>query len=213
MLDLTVVSDVICPWCYVGKKNLERALVILGPALCCEITWRPYELNPTMPAGGMDRWEYRSKKFGSWAHSQSLDAQVAAAGAQAGIHFRHDLIVRTPNTFQAHRLIWLAGQEGVQNRVVEGLFRAYFTEGRDVGDAAVLTELAVEAGLDRRRTAVFLESDEGSDALRQQQERLRDGVSGVPSFHLDGEFLFSGALKPELIASHLRQAACIDAER
>jgi predicted DsbA family dithiol-disulfide isomerase len=132
--DLAIVSDVICPWCFVAKRNLDKALELTGPDLQVKITWRPYELNPRMPKEGMDRREYRSKKFGSWEHSQTLDAQVAEAGARAGITFHHELMARTPNTFQAHRLIWLAGEEGVQDAVVEALFRAYFTEGRDVGD-------------------------------------------------------------------------------
>jgi len=131
---LIVVSDVICPWCFMAKRNLEKALQIVGPELQMEITWSAFELNPEMPKEGMDRRQYRSKKFGSWEYSQSLDAQVVEAGASAGITFRHDLIARTPNTFNAHRLIWLAQEEGVQDAVVESLFRAYFTQGQDVGD-------------------------------------------------------------------------------
>jgi predicted DsbA family dithiol-disulfide isomerase len=103
--DLTIVSDVICPWCFVAKENLDKALELAGTELKVKITWRPYELNPQMPRQGMDRREYRSKKFGSWEHSQALDAQVAEAGERAGITFRHDLMARTPNTFQVHRLI------------------------------------------------------------------------------------------------------------
>src|SRR5439155_23848117 len=112
---LFVVSDVVCPWCYVGKKHLEKAFAASGIESRFDITWRPYELNPDMPSEGVDRREYRIRKFGSWEHSQMLDARVAAAGKAAGIDFRHDLMARTPNTFKAHRLLWLAAREGMQN--------------------------------------------------------------------------------------------------
>ncbi len=180
--DLTIVSDVICPWCFVAKRNLDQALAIAGPDFKVKITWQPYELNPGMPQDGMDRRDYRSRKFGSWKYSQALDAQVAEAGQRAGLTFRHDLMKRTPNTFQAHRLIWLAEKEGVQDKMVESLFRAYFTEGRDVGDLSVLVDLAVEAGITEDRARAFLQS-------------------------FDGETLFSGAVKPALLAARLREAA------
>ena len=106
--NLTIVSDVICPWCFVAKRNLDSALRLAGSNLKIEVTWKPFEINPDMPKEGMNRRAYRSRKFGSWEHSQALDAQVATAAAQAGIEFRHDLMERTPNTFNAHRLIWLA---------------------------------------------------------------------------------------------------------
>jgi predicted DsbA family dithiol-disulfide isomerase len=212
--DLTIVSDVICPWCFVAKENLDKALELAGPELQVKITWRPYELNPQMPRQGMDRREYRSKKFGSWEHSQALDAQVAEAGERAGITFRHDLMARTPNTFQAHRLIWLAGEKGVQGAVVEALFRAYFTEGCDVGDNSVLIAIAIEAGLDQERTKAFLEGNDGSDEVRlEEQAAMAAGISGVPTFILNGEPLFSGALKPELIVARLHDAALAHAKR
>ena len=203
--ELTVVSDVICPWCFVANKNLERALDLL-PNRDCSIVWRPYELNPGMPKEGMDRREYRSRKFGSWEHSLALDAQVAQAGQQAGITFRHDLIKRTPNTLNAHRLIWFAQHEGVQDAVVEGLFEAYFTEGRDVGEFEVLADLGAAAGLDRAKTAAFLAGDEGVEEVRREERMaVSKGVSAVPTFILDGEELFSGVRKPDTIAAHLAE--------
>lgn len=212
--DLMIVSDVICPWCFVGKKNLDKALQLAGPNLHIKITWLPFELNPAMPKEGMDRREYRSRKFGSWEHSLALDAQVAEAGARAGISFRHDLMARTPNTFQAHRLIWLAGEEGKQDEVVEALFRAYFTEGRDVGDASVLIALATEAGLDEERSKAFLKGTDGTDEVRhEEQDLMATGISGVPTFILNGEPLSSGALKPELIAARLSEAVLAHAKQ
>ena len=205
--DLTIVSDVICPWCYVAKKHLEKALKLMGAGSQFQVTWRPYELNPDMPKGGMDRRAYRSQKFGSWEHSQALDTQVAAAGTLVGLAFRHDLIARTPNTFQAHRLIWLAGEEGVQDTVVEAIFHAYFTEGRDVGNTSVLIEIAAQAGIDKDRAAAFLHGSAGADEVRLEEHTARArGISGVPSFILDGELIFSGAMKPNVMAAYLREA-------
>jgi predicted DsbA family dithiol-disulfide isomerase len=206
--ELTIISDVICPWCFVAKKTLERALDLLpNRGGGYSIVWRPYELNPGMPKEGMDRREYRSRKFGSREYSLALDAQVAEAGQQAGITFRHDLMQRTPNTLNAHRLIWFAQREGAQDAVVEGLFKAYFTEGRDVGDLEVLADVAAAAGLDRGKTARFLASDEGTeDVRREERMAVSRGIRAVPTFILDGAELFSGARRPDAIAAHLTEA-------
>lgn len=124
-LAIEVISDAICPWCWIAKRRLDSAIAAIAPDV---------KLNPEMPKGGVDRRAYRSAKFGSWQHSRALDAQVAAAGRLEGLVFNHDKMERTPNTVDAHRLILLAGQQGKQDVVVEGLFAAYFDEGRDVGD-------------------------------------------------------------------------------
>ena len=128
-LSVEVISDVICPWCFIGKRRLEKALAALDGSHEVRVRWLPFQLNPTMPKEGISRREYRTKKFGSWERSQELDAQVAAAGEAEGIHFAFDRMERTPNTLDAHRLLWLADTVGVQDAVVEALFRAYFTDG------------------------------------------------------------------------------------
>lgn len=205
-LDLTIVSDVICPWCYVAKRRLEKALELVGPSLQVRVCWRPFELNPQMPKAGLDRRTYRSKKFGSWDASLRLDAQVTAAGAEDGLAFRHDLMSRTPNTFDAHRLIWLAGQEGAQDAVVEALFRAYFSEGRDVGDHGVLADLAETAGLNRSRVVTMLDDNTGSSEVSDEERAARmAGISGVPTFIANGQALFSGAQRATLMADRLRE--------
>jgi predicted DsbA family dithiol-disulfide isomerase len=197
-----------------AKRNLEKALQILGPKSQMEITWSAFELNPEMPREGMDRRQYRSKKFGSWDYSQSLDAEVAKAGASAGITFRHDLIARTPNTFNAHRLIWLAQEEGVQDAVVESLFRAYFTQGHDVADINVLVGIATQSGIAKDRARAFIESTDGTDVVRRDaQMAIACGISAVPTFIFDGHVLFSGALKPEMMADRLLAAAVVNAKR
>ena len=129
----------ICPWCYIGKRRLEKAIAAHGGPV--QVRWLPFQLNPTMPKEGISRREYRTKKFGSWERSQELDAKVAAAGKAEGIHFAFDQIERTPNTLDAHRLIWLADKEGVQDAVVEALFRAYFTDGRDISNRQTLLDV------------------------------------------------------------------------
>jgi predicted DsbA family dithiol-disulfide isomerase len=131
--ELDVVSDVICPWCLVGKRRLEKAIALLGPDAQVKVTWRPFQLHPSMPREGIDRNAYRKAKFGSLEHSQMLDARLTAVGATEGIEFRLDRIKCTPNTFDAHRLIWLAQRHDKQDAVVEALFKAYFMDGVDVG--------------------------------------------------------------------------------
>src|SRR5216684_690697 len=207
-LAIEVISDAICPWCWVAKRRLDRAIAASSPDVTASVTWHPFELNPEMPKAGVDRRAYRSAKFGSWQHSQALDAQVAAAGGSDGLVFNHDKMERTPNTVDAHRLIWLAGQQGKQDVVVEGLFAAYFNEGRDVGDPAVLADVGASAGLDRAMILAMLASDEGQAEVQSELQRavsLR--VSGVPTVLVDGVPLFSGAIRAELMAAELRKVA------
>ena len=146
-LVVDVTSDLICPWCFVAKRRLEKASSILGKTL--EIRWHPFQLNPEMPVEGLDRRLYRSAKFGSWKQSQRLDAQVSAAGAEVGIRFRHDLMKSTPNTFKGHLLLAAALKDGLQtqNLIAERLFQAYFLNGEDVGDPATLLGIAREFGV------------------------------------------------------------------
>ena len=191
---IDVISDVICPWCWIGKRQLEGALAMLDTPFA--IHWRPFQLNPDMPAEGVERASYRAAKFGSVERGAELDANVAAAGRVVGLEFRHDRMLRTPNTIAAHRLLAWAGAR--QNELAEALFRAYFQDGQDIGDHAVLAGVAAELGLD---AAQFLTSD-GQDAeVRAEDANFRRlGISSVPSFALDGAVLFSGAYPAERMA-------------
>jgi predicted DsbA family dithiol-disulfide isomerase len=209
---LDIVSDTICPWCYVGKRRLAAALPILeAEGLTFDVTWRPFQLNPTMPREGLDRRAYRSAKFGSWEKSQALDAQVTEAGASAGLVFRHDLMAKTPNTVASHALIRLARETGdaaMQDRVVEALFSAYFTQGLDVGDPAVLADLAEGAGIERSRASAFLSEPASFDAVIDDEKLARGlGLDGVPSFVLGGNYLFSGAQPTSVMVRALREAS------
>src|ERR1700686_2000645 len=203
---INVVSDVVCPWCFIGKRRLEKSLTLLGrPAP--QVHWKAFQLNPDAPKEGMNRQAYRARKFGSLAHSQQLEARVADAGMEDGIEFHFDRIERTPNTFDAHRLIWLAGREGVQNKTVENLFRAYFIDAEDVGSPSVLTRIGTESGLDAASVEKMLSGDLGaSEEAADELQARTQGVSGVPTFFVDGVPIASGAQKPEVLASALGPA-------
>ncbi|HJS85250.1 MAG TPA: DsbA family oxidoreductase [Acetobacteraceae bacterium] len=208
---IDIVSDAICPWCYIGKRQLERSLRMLeAHRLRFTVHWNPFQLNPDMPKDGADRAAYRAGKFGSAERAAALDAQVAQAARSVGLAFRPDLMARTPNTLDAHRLIWLAGQRDVQDQVVEAVFAAYFTHGRDIGRAEVLADCGAEAGLDRGEAMEFLASDFAVAETRAADRAAREaGVSGVPSFFLNGYGLLSGAVPAEQMAEALRRGHAI----
>jgi predicted DsbA family dithiol-disulfide isomerase len=205
-LTIDVISDVICPWCYIGKRRLEKAIAAFNGQHEFRVRWHPFQLNPLMPKEGIDRREYRIKKFGSWERSMQLDANIVAVGKGEGIHFDFDRMERTANTLDAHRLIWLADQQGIQDAVVESLFVAYFTEGRDISDRPTLIDVVADAGLDRLRAESVLDSDEGLneiEAANEQAQRFR--VDGVPFFILDGEIKLSGAQPPDVFRAAIDQ--------
>ena len=212
---IDIVSDAICPWCYIGKRRLERALATLeAEGLRFSVHWNPFQLNPDMPREGRDRAAYRAWKFGGAERAHEADERVAEAARRVGLVFRQDLMLRTPNTLDAHRLIWFAGQKGVQDAAMEAVFAAYFTEGRDIGDAAVLADCAGQAGLDPAETAQFLAGDLAAREMLAADQAAREaGVNGVPSFFLDGYGLFSGALPAEQMAEGLRRGNAILRQR
>lgn len=212
---IDIVSDAICPWCYIGKRQLERALALLEPeGLRFSVHWNPFQLNPDMPKEGRDRASYRAWKFGGADRARQADERVAEAASGVGLAFRQDLMLRTPNTLDAHRLIWFAGQKGAQDAVMEVVFAAYFTEGRDIGDRAVLAECASQAGLDAAEAAQFLAGDLAEREMLAADRAAREaGVNGVPSFFLDGYGLFSGAVPAEQMAEALRRGHAILRER
>ena len=202
---LDIISDVICPWCWIGKRRLSKALAML-PGHAAAVTWHPFELNPGTPKAGLDRRDYRRRKFGSMERSQALDAQVAAAGRSEGIEFRHDRMLRTPNTVDAHRLLWLAAPHGCQDFIAEALFVAYFHDGQDVGEHAVLTGIAERAGIGEAASAMLASSDGLAETEAGLAAAASMGVSGVPTFAVNGRPVFSGALAPEDMAARLAAA-------
>ena len=206
-LTVEVYSDIVCPWCYIGKRRLERALAQLNGGAHARITWRPFQLNPTMPLDGMDRAAYLKTKFGSLENFGRMEEQLLAAGADEQIPFAFEKIQRTPNTVAAHRLVWYAAQQGKQDAMVEALFRGYFLEGKNIGDVTTLTHVAAEAGLDRTETEKFMESEKGVVEVKGEEAvGRRLGISGVPYFVFNGTVSISGAQPPDIFVSAIQQA-------
>lgn len=212
---LDVLSDPICPWCYIGRQHMQTALAELaGQGLRFTVAWRPFQLNPDMPAGGMPREDYRRAKFGSLERSRELDAQVAATAEAAGLTINFAAMRRTPNTLAAHRLIRFAGSAGMQDEVVGQLFQDYFVNDRDLGDPEVLADAAASCRLDRPAVAEYLSGDAGAAEVRSEDQALRSaGIQGVPTFVLDDHVLFSGAVPASAFAERLARACRILAAR
>jgi len=195
-LSITVYSDVICPWCYVGKRRLEAALAEPSMPAPVRLAWRPFELNPDMPVEGVERKVYRARKFGA-ARSAELDARMLAIGREVGIAFAFDQMERTPNTRLAHRLIWEADRQGRQEAVVDHLFAAYFEQGLDIGRADLLAQIAAATGLEASGTAQALAGSESLQAVNGlEQEGYAIGIQGVPFFILLGKYAVEGAQPP-----------------
>jgi len=207
VLTIEVYSDVVCPWCYIGKRRLEQALESSGRQASARVFWRPFQLNPTMPKAGMDRRVYLEAKFGGPAEMRAIQDRISGAGVSAGIEFAFDRIARTPNTFDAHRLIWFAQQQGRQDAVVEELFDGYFAQGLNIGEPEVLQSLAGRAGLDGPAVGRFLQSQDGIESVRQEEARGRQlGIRGVPYFLVNEKTVVSGAQPVETFLAAIEQA-------
>lgn len=216
-LNIDIVSDLICPWCFIGKCRLEKAIRILNNndnyynnenLHNINITWHPFQLNPNMPTEGMDRKIYRTTKFGSWETSQALDAHVVAVGLAEEIPFDFDRIKRTPNTLDAHRLIWLAQKEcGRQDSIIDALYRGYFIQGLDIGSRQVLVDIANANGLDAKLVESFLDSKDGVKEVHTDESKVhKTGVNAVPWFIINERYFISGAQNTKVLVSYLKEA-------
>lgn len=201
-LRIDVVSDVVCPWCFIGKRRLMRAME-QRPAIAFDVKWRPYRLDPTVPKGGMDRQAYMRAKFGEDPMKiVEMHKLVAAEGAKEGIEFDFAAITRRPDTLDSHRLIRWAEATGVQDDVVERLFIAYFENGEDIGDTRVLADIADICGMDGVEIARMLESDTDSALVEREDQIAHEmGVTGVPAMIFGNRLAVSGAREPELLLS------------
>jgi predicted DsbA family dithiol-disulfide isomerase len=212
-ITVDVVSDVVCPWCFIGQKRLDRAIAAVGD-VDVHIRWRPFQLDPTIPPQGKDRHEYMLAKFGSDERIREIHARIEPLGEVEGISFAFDAIKVAPNTLDAHRLIRWAGAAGeaVQNRLVRRLFQLNFEEGANIGDHAVLIEAAREAGMDASVIATLLPTDADVEAVRTEiATASRMGISGVPCFLLEGKYAVMGAQDADTLADAIRQVAAAKA--
>ncbi len=201
MIVIDVVSDTVCPWCYIGKRRLERAMTA-RPNYAFRIDWRPFQLNPDLPADGMDRARYLALKFGGRDRAGQIYDRVRDAGSGEAIPFDFEAIRSQPNTFDSHRLIRWAGELDVQDVLVEDLFQRYFLKGENIGEPAVLLEAADAAGMDRELVAGRLSGGADGDRVRQEEQTARRiGVTGVPCFIVAGKYAVSGAQEPAVLVN------------
>ena len=214
-LSIDVVSDVVCPWCFIGKRRLEAALALYAKerpdAPAPTVSWRPFQLNPDLPAEGMPRAEYIQRKFG--ARGGAVYERVTMVGRQVGIPFAFDRIVRQPNTLAAHSLIELAQAHGRQDAVAEAFFRAYFLDGVDLTHRANLVAIAAGAGLDPAEAETWLDNANARDAVAAEDARARElGIQGVPFFIFGGRVAVSGAQPAEVLLDAMTQAESVPSE-
>jgi len=208
-LIIDIVSDVVCPWCFIGKRRLEAALELYRQrdslARPPQVAYHPFELNPDLPREGIPRAEYIAKKFG--ARGYSAKDRLADIGAQLNIPFDFDRIARQPNTLPAHMLIEWARRRGVQGAVKEALMKAFFVDGRDLSDAATLVDIAAGAGLERKEAEACLADEALRRAVADEEEKARQmGVHGVPFFVFNGRLAVEGAQPPEVLVEAMLEA-------
>ena len=203
-IKIDVVSDVVCPWCYIGKRRLEKAIAQVSDQIEVEIEYHPFELNPEMPAEGRNQKEYLSKKFGSDAKYQQITSQVTATAAIEGLIFDFDKQHISPNTRNSHRLIAFAKQHGKQLEMKEALMKAYFTNGIDLTKTENLVSIATELGLNEKSVATYLQSDEGlTEVITEENLNIQRGISGVPFYIINNKYGISGAQPSEVFTEAL----------
>jgi predicted DsbA family dithiol-disulfide isomerase len=206
-MEIDIYSDPVCPWCYIGKRRLEQALAQRdehNPV----IRWRAFQLNPDMPAPGLDRGRYLALKFGGSDRATQLYDNIRRVGETVGIDFAFDRIARTPNTLQAHRLIRYANGTPHADTIIETLFRRYFVEGDSIGDIESLIEIGIAAGLNADLIRAYMTSDEDLDTVQEEDSSARRlGIQGVPCFIIDSQYALSGAQEPEAFYPLFEMAA------
>ena len=197
MIQIDLFSDVICPWCFIGKRRLERALKIRSNPRV-DINWRAFQLNPDMPKNGITRKQYIEAKFGGPERAQGIYDNIRRVGETEGLEFRFDKIKRTPNTILAHRLISWSKHLKISDLVVERLFKAYFFEGLDIGSMETLIELLEELEINTEAFKSYIKTDNGLDEVSDETRfAYENGITGVPCFIFDKKYSVSGAQEPE----------------
>ncbi len=197
-MQIKIISDTVCPWCFIGKRRFERALE-MRPQENLRVVWQPFQLNPTMPPEGMERKSYLAAKFGGPERAERQNERLSQTGREEGIEFDFAAIKRTPNTINSHRLIHFAGLAGRQEAVVEALFRGFFFDGLDLGNLDILTNIGAANGLNGNDLSRYLQSDNDRAHIQALDEKARQaGITGVPCYLVDGTFAVSGAQSPEI---------------
>ena len=204
-LKIDIVSDVVCPWCVIGFRNLKTAMKELQTELKFEISWKPYELNPEIPQEGYDKKIYMQQKFGS-SDGKPLYEEITKVGDSIGFEFNFSKTKRIPNTFMAHRLLWKAEQCNLQTELSEALFRAYFTDGADIGSKEILSEISLSVGMNKEETISFLESAEGGQEVANlEMEFIERSIGAVPTYFINDKYIIQGGQEPETFISFLKK--------
>ena len=205
-LKIDIVSDVVCPWCVIGFKNLQKAMIELQKEIEFEINWKPYELHPEIPENGYDKKLYMQQKFGDQAGSFSPYKQIEELGKELGFEFNFSKSERIPNTFRAHRLLWKAREFDLQSELSEALFEAYFTEGKDIGSIDILSEIASNLGMNKEKTTKFLESKEGGqETADEEMNFIEKSIGAVPTYFINDKYIIQGGQEPSTFVSFLNK--------
>ena len=203
-LKIDIVSDVVCPWCVIGFKNLQKAMIELQKEIEFEINWKPYELHPEIPENGYDKKLYMQQKFGDQVGSFSPYKQIEELGKELGFEFNFSKSERIPNTFRAHRLLWKAREFDLQSELSEALFEAYFTEGKDIGSIDILSEIASNLGMNKEKTTKFLESKEGGqETADEEMNFIEKSIGAVPTYFINNKYIIQGGQEPSTFVSFL----------
>ena len=205
-LKIDIVSDVVCPWCVIGFKNLQKAMAELQKEIEFEINWKPYELHPEIPENGYDKKLYMKQKFGDQTGNFSPYKQIEELGKGLGFEFNFSKSERIPNTFRAHRLLWKAREFDLQSELSEALFEAYFTEGKDIGSIDILSEIASNLGMNKEKTIKFLESKEGGkETADEEMNFIEKSIGAVPTYFINDKYIIQGGQEPSTFVSFLNK--------
>ena len=204
-LKIDIVSDVVCPWCVIGFRNLKKAMEVLKSELDFEITWKPYELHPEIPQEGYDKKLYMQQKFGSSGGKSRYD-EIAEIGKSLNFNFNFSKTERIPNTFMAHRLLWKSEEFKLQTELSEGLFKAYFTDGLDIGSKEILAQISESVGMDKNEIINFLDSNEGGQETADlEMNFIEKSIGAVPTYFINDKYIIQGGQEPETFVSFLRK--------
>ena len=205
-LKIDIVSDIVCPWCAIGYKKLSEAMTQLDDEISFEVNWKPYELHPEIPEEGFDKKEYYKIKFGKSSGSNDRFNFISDEGKKVGLEFNFKKSKNLPNTFLAHRLLWLCRSKNIQDLLAEALFYAYFTEGRDVGNKDVLIEIASENGLNREEIRKFFQTNIGYDEVLREENRAREmNIFSVPTYIFNKKYLLVGGQEPDTFVAYMKK--------